>query len=109
MRLTPIRRKKGVFDKLIAIGVGIAGFTIAIVVTLLIIAQGADQAADVEGLDYSNVTFCEQSGVCNSTNQLADATQDLVSWVPLVVIAMIGVVLLGLVALFAVAGAKRRR
>lgn len=93
--------KKGqVFDNLSGLGVGIAGLAITLVVTFLIISQGETQAEGIEGLDFSNATQCAQSSTCNATTTLAQAVDDIPGWVPLIIIASIGAILLGLVALF---------
>ena len=94
--------KKGqaVFSQLAALGVGIAGLVITLVVTFLIISQGRSQGASIEGIDYTNATSCATSDTCNATNVLTDAVGDIPGWVPLIVIAVIGSILLGLVSLF---------
>lgn len=96
MQLKPIKGKKGVFDQLITIGVGIAGFSIAIVVVLLILAQTA-----------ANSTVAADNNASAAVVSMQASTQDLVGWVPLVIIGLIGALLLSLVALFAASRAGR--
>ena len=95
--------KKGqAFSELSGIFVGLATIMIVSVVVFLVISQARNQIGSVEGIDVT--TNCNASLACNATNTLANAGQDAVNFVPLVVIAAIGAVLLGLVALF-----RRRR
>ena len=95
-----LNKKGGVFEDLAGLGTGIAVLAIVLVVTFLIISQGRSQAATAEGLDFSNTTQCESSYTCNATNTLTSAVADVPAWVPLVVIAFIGAIILGLVKLF---------
>ena len=92
--------KKGqVFNALGQLGVGIATLAIVLVITFLIISQGGEQIESIEGLNGTN-KGCETSLACNSTATLTEAVDDIPEWVPLVVIASIGAILLGLVAAF---------
>ncbi len=85
-----LRQKKGqVFEQLGALGTGIAALAIVLVVVFLILSQTLAQstvAAD------PNATLAVQT--------LTTAAATIPTWVPLVVIAVIGAILLGLVALF---------
>ena len=94
------KNRRGVFDNLAALGVGIAGLAITLVVTFLILSQGKTQGATIEGKDYANATQCAASDTCTGINTLTNAAATVPGWVPLIVIAVIGSVLLGLVALF---------
>ena len=93
-------KKAQIFNNLGGLAVGIAALAITLVVTFLVISQGRTQGQTIEGLTYSNTTQCYTSSLCNATNSLNDAVNDVPGWVPLIVIAVIGSVLLGLVALF---------
>lgn len=98
-----MRNKKGnVMQGLMTLGVGIAALAIALVVTFLVLSQGAEQAGDIEGIDFSvkNSTECLSSLTCNATTTLTEAVDDIPGWVPLIVIAVIGGLLLSLVAMF---------
>lgn len=95
-----INKKGQVFDNLGKLGVGIATLAITLVVTFLIISQGQSQVYDIEGLDATNATQTAQSIAGNATITLASAVDDIPGWVPLIVIAVIGSILLSLVALF---------
>jgi len=81
--------KKGVLDNLSALGVGIAGLAITLVVVFLIMSQTA-----------ANATVAADPNATAAVNSLQGAADDIPGWVPLIVIAIIGSILLGLVALF---------
>ena len=93
--------KKGqIFSQLSTLGVGIAALAITLVVTFLILSQGKEQIGDIEGIDTTNSTLCDTSLACNSTSTLQGAVDGIPGWVPLIIIASIGAILLGLVAVF---------
>lgn len=82
--------KKGqIFDQLSGLGIGIAGLAITLVVVFLIMSQ-----------TKSNSTVAADVNATAALTELQSATDDIPTWVPLVVIAVIGAILLGLVALF---------
>jgi len=81
--------KRGVLDNLAALGVGIAGLAITLVVVFLILSQTA-----------ANTTVAADANASAAIVELQNATDDIPGWVPLIVIAIIGSILLGLVALF---------
>jgi len=87
-----LNKKAQVLDNLAALGIGIATLTIVLTVTFLIINQGETQAIEVSGSNMSHAA--------NSTRILGSAVDTIPGWVPLIVIAVIGSLLLGLVALF---------
>lgn len=81
--------KGQVFDQMSALGVGIAGLAITLVVIFLILAKAkANSAVAADG----NATA--------ALNSITTAAADIPGWVSLVVIAVIGAIILGLVALF---------
>ena len=84
-----LRSKAGVLDNLSALGVGIAGLAITLVVVFLIMSETA-----------ANTTVASDANATAAINELQSATDDIPGWVPLIVIAIIGSILLGLVALF---------
>ena len=94
--------KKGqaVFTQLAGLGIGIAGLVITLVVTFLILSQAKVQTASIEGINLSNASDVATSTSLNATNTLTAAVATIPGWVPLIVIAVIGSILLGLVALF---------
>jgi hypothetical protein len=93
--------KKGqVFNQLGQLATGVATLAIVLVVAFLVMSEGKEQAGEIEGLNFDNTTECHQSITCNATEELQNATGDIPGWVPLVIIASIGAILLGLVSLF---------
>lgn len=82
--------KKGqVFNQLSGLGIGLATLVIVFAVVFLILAEvGANASVAADG----NATA--------AVNTLTEAAADIPGWVPLIVIAVIGSLLLGLVALF---------
>lgn len=88
MRL--IKTKRGqVFDQLGALGVGVAALAITLVVVFLIMSQLA-----------ANTTVTADANASAAVSTLQNAADTIPGWVPLVIIAVIGAILLGLVALF---------
>lgn len=97
--------KKGqVFDSMAALMTGLATVAIVAVVIFLIVSQAKTQIGNIEGIDTTNVTQCATSLSCNSTVTVQESADTAVSFIPLIVIAGVGAVLLGLVAVF-----RRRR
>lgn len=93
-----MKAKKGqVLNQMSVLAVGIATLTVVLTVTFLILSQGLTQAEAISG------TVCNSTSgdnACNSTLTLRGAVDDIPGWVPLIVIATIGAILLGLVQLF---------
>ncbi len=83
------KAKKGVFNNLAALGVGIAALAITLVVVFLILSETA-----------ANTTVAADTNASEALDTLQEATDDIPGWVPLIVIAVIGAILLGLVAMF---------
>lgn len=82
--------KKGqVFEQLSGLGVGIAALAITLVVVFLIMSE-----------TEANTTVAADANATAALQELSSAADDIPGWVPLVVIAVIGAILLGLVALF---------
>jgi len=85
-----LKEKKGqIFDQLSGLGVGIAGLAITLVVVFLIMSQ-----------TKANSTVAADTNATAALTTLQQSADDIPGWVPLVVIAVIGAILLGLVALF---------
>lgn len=81
--------KRGVFDQLGALGIGIATLVITLAVVFLILSQvGANTQVVADG----NATL--------AVNTLTEAAADIPGWVPLVVIVAIGGLILGLISVF---------
>ena len=81
--------KGQVFDQLGGLGIGIAVLAISLVVVFLIMSQTA-----------ANTTVAADANATAALTTLQNAASDIPGWVPLVVIAVIGAILLSLVALF---------
>lgn len=78
---------------------GLGSIAIIMVVAFLIVAQGIDQAENVEGVDFTTPN-CANSTTCNATQGLQTAMADAVDWLPIIVITVIGGLLIGMVAFF---------
>lgn len=82
--------KKGqIFSQLAGLGVGIAVLAITLVVVFLLMSQ-----------TKANTTVAADANATAAITTLQGAADDIPGWVPLVVIAVIGAILLSLVALF---------
>ena len=81
------------------LAVGVAALAIALVVTFLIISQGRAQIVYIDGITNTS-NNSQLTTAYNATVTLANAVDDIPGWVPLIIIAVIGAVLLSLVALF---------
>lgn len=79
----------GVFDQLGALGVGIAGLAITLVVVFLILSQTG-----------ANTTVAADGNASAAVVTMQESAEDIPGWVPLIVIAIIGALLLGIVAMF---------
>lgn len=91
--------KKGqVFENLGKLGIGVAALTIILVITFLILSEGASQVETIDGVDCN--TTNSASLACNATNELTGAVDDIPGWVPIVIITSIGAILIGLVRIF---------
>ena len=85
-----MKAKKGqIFGQLAGLGIGIASLAITLVVVFLLLSQTA-----------ANTTVAADSNASAAIDTLQEATDDIPGWVPLIVIAVIGSILLGLVALY---------
>ncbi len=81
--------KRGVLNNLAALGTGIAALAITLVVVFLIMSQTASVS-----------TVAADANASAAIVDLQNAADDIPDWVPIIVIAVIGSILLGLVALF---------
>jgi len=92
-----MKQKKGQFNQLAGLAVGVATLAIVLVVGFLVMAEGKVQSESISGISC-NATSGDLS--CNATGTLQTATATIPAWVPLIIIATIGAILLGLVSLF---------
>ena len=95
-----LHKKGQVFEGMKALGIGIAALTITLVVTFLILSQGKEQITEIQSGTVANMGPENGTSAYNATVTLEGAVEDIPGWVPLIVIAVIGSILLGLVALF---------
>ena len=96
-----MNKKAEIMQQLGALGVGIASLAIVLTVGFLVIVQARAQGAAMEGTGSWEVgTNCTSSATCNATTILRTSLGTVPGWIPLVVIAVIGAALLGLVGLF---------
>ena len=112
-----INKKGQVFEQMGALAVGIAGLAISLVIVFLIISKGRASLSDTEkcvsgstwngtaccvtgASDCAGVNLTTTSTAYNSTVTLATAVDEIPAWVSLIVIAVIGGLILGLVAMF---------
>ncbi|MBU0461618.1 MAG: hypothetical protein KJ574_03455 [Nanoarchaeota archaeon] len=84
-----MNKKAQVFDQLAGLGVGVTVLAITLVVVFLILGQ-----------TKANTTVAADANATAALNTLTTAVSTIPSWVPLVIIAVIGAILLGLVAMF---------
>ena len=98
--------KKGqVFDNLGYIATGVLSLTMVLVFVFLIATQARSAAVTAEGYNplqtnYSQTDSPTRSVAFNSSNTMINAVAGIPGWVPLVILAFIGAILLGLVKLF---------
>ncbi len=84
------KAKKGqIFTQLMGLGIGVATLAITLVVVFLILSQTG-----------ANASVVADANATAAINELTNAAADIPTWVPLIVIAVIGSILLGVVALF---------
>ena len=81
--------KRGVFDQLAALGIGVATLVVTLAVVFLILAQ---VKANTQVIDDTNATA--------AVNTLTTAAATIPDWVPLVILVAIGGLILSLVAVF---------
>ena len=81
--------KRGVFDQLGALGIGVASLVITLAVVFLILAQVGD-----------NTQVAADGNATLATNTLTAAAATIPGWVPLVILVAIGGLILALVAVF---------
>ena len=88
-KMKEMSKKGQVLDNLSALGIGVASLAITLVVVFLILSQTA-----------ANTAVAADPNATEAIVTLQGAADDIPGWVPLIVIAVIGSILLGLVALF---------
>jgi len=81
--------KKGVVDQLVPIVVGIVALGIVLVVGFLIMSEVA-----------ANTTVAADANASAAVDEVQSAMDDIPTWLPIIVITIIGALLIGLVAIF---------
>jgi len=116
------KNKKGqVLEQFGGLAVGIAALAITLTITFLVISQGRNNIVSIgQGCENTSNFFnssvngcCAQQAGCiganvttltssafNATQTLGSAVDTIPGWVPLIIIAFVGAILLGLVAMF---------
>ena len=82
-------QKKGILNSLSQLAIGIVSLAITLVVVFVVLSQTA-----------SNTTVSADANATEALSVLQGAADDIPTWVPIVVIAVIGGLLIGLVAIF---------
>lgn len=80
---------KGVLQNFLPLVIGLVSIGITIVIGFLILAEVAD-----------NTTVTANANASAAVDDVQDAMSDIPGWIPIVVVAVIGALLLGLVAMF---------
>ena len=93
-----LNKKGQIFNQLGALGIGIAALAITLVVTFLILSQAKSQLVEIDGINTSDSSTYSLG--YNSTSTLQGAVDTIPGWIPLIIIASIGAILLSLVAVF---------
>ena len=81
-----LMNKKGVFDQMAALAIGVATLVITLAVVFLMLAKIA-----------ANTDVAADGNATAAVKQLTTDTYSIVTWVGLVIIVAIGVLILGLV------------
>lgn len=96
MKIEKHKKGEGALDALQNLAIGIAGFVIAIVVAFLIASEGESRAIDIEGACNGSVG----GYACNASKDLQTELDTLPGWIGIIIVAVVGVALLGLIRLF---------
>ena len=89
LKMKALNKKGQVFDQITALGVGIAGLAITLIVVFLILSNLA-----------SNSSVAAVNNASVAVDELQSSADDIPGWIPLIVVAVIGSILLALVAIF---------
>ena len=93
------KNKKGVFDQMISLFIGLATIAIVSTVMFIVVAQGQDQIVSIDSITNESDT-ASLTTAYNATVELQDAMSDIPGWIPLIVITVLGGILISLVAVF---------
>ena len=81
--------KKGVVDQLVPVVVSIVSLALVLVVGFLIMSEVA-----------ANTTVAADANASAAVDTVQGAMDDIPTWIPIIVITIIGALLIGLVAIF---------
>ena len=91
------KRQAQVFARLGELAVGVVTLALVLTIGFLILAQGKSELASI---DCTNATLKTCGYGYNGTSAMESAIATIPNWVPLLIIAVIGLVLLGFVGLY---------
>ncbi|KKN25454.1 hypothetical protein LCGC14_0884860 [marine sediment metagenome] len=97
-----MKSKKAVIDQLFPLILGLVTIGIILVIGFLILAEGKSQIEKVQGLNSTGGRATDLAGTTawNATVDTVGALADIPTWLPIIVITVIGALLIGLVSLF---------
>ena len=97
-----MKGKKGVIDQLFPLVIALVTIGIILVVGFLIIAEAKDQLKNIQGLNSTFESSTHKAGTAaiNATEATQNALADIPTWLPIIVITVIGALLIGLVSMF---------
>ena len=93
------RKGQNVIDGLASLVVPVVTVGIVLVIGFLILAEAQDQIVSIDGITNESNTSQLSVGY-NATSTTINALQDIPTWLPIIIITVIGALLIGLVAVF---------
>ena len=93
-----MKKKANALDTITGLFISVAIIAIVIVVAFLIMANAQDQIVDVQGINESDPT--NYTTAYNASKDMQVALSGVPSWIPLVIITVIGGALISLVGYF---------
>ena len=84
-----MKGKKGVIDQLVPLVLALVSISIVLIVVFLIMSEMA-----------SNSKVAADTNATAAIKEVQNATADIPTWLPIIVITVIGALLIGLVSLF---------
>lgn len=93
-----IKDNKAVFNQITDVVVGLAAVLVTFAILFVILAQAKDQVVETDGVDVTNSST--YTTAYNATTSTIEAAATVPDWLDLIVLAVVGAILLGLVELF---------
>ena len=84
-----MKGKKGVIDQLVPLVIALVSIAVVLIVSFLIMSEIAD-----------NTKVSADANATAAVKEVQNATADIPTWLPIIVITVIGALLIGLVSLF---------